>query len=171
MMLILIGIYIIFLPCQEALTTFGKTGISNLSENPISLESVLSGQYLAKHMNATWMSDYELIYRDEDVSVEPTILYFFLFIFKMFAVRCSLFFQMNVLKFDVDANEVIVIANASQIPILKSSISAEISPDLQYLLLGRDHRMVFRHTTLARYAILDLESNNVIELSPVSLII
>lgn len=74
---------------------------------------------------------------------------------------------MNVLKFDVDANEVIILANATQIPILKSSFSVEISPDLQYLLLGRDHQMVFRYTTLAKYLILDLKSKNVIELSPV----
>lgn len=78
---------------------------------------------------------------------------------------------MNVLKFDVDANKVIVLANSTQIPILKSSFSAKMSPDLQYLLLSRDHQMVFRHSTLARYFILDLESKNAIELSPVSLII
>lgn len=90
MMLILVVIYVIFLPCQEALTTFGKTRTSDLLANPISLESVLSGQYLAKHMNATWMSDYELIYRDEDVNVELITISFFVFTnLKMFAVCYS----------------------------------------------------------------------------------
>lgn len=78
---------------------------------------------------------------------------------------------MNVLKFDVDANEVIVLASASEIPILKSSYSAEISPDLQYLLFARDHQKIFRYSTLARYTVLDLESKKLIDLSPVSLII
>lgn len=82
MMFILVVIYTIFLPCQGALTTFVKTSTNNSFANPISFESVLSGQYLAKHMNATWMSDYELIYRDEDVSVELiTFLVFILFFF------------------------------------------------------------------------------------------
>lgn len=167
MLLFLVVIYVIVLTCNGAIKSYEAASMSNLFANPISLEGVLSGQYLAKYMNATWMSDYELIYRDEDVSVLNSLIFFafgFLFSFSKY-LR---FFQMNVLKFDVDTNEVIVVANASQIPILKRSFSAEISPDFQYLLLGRDHRIVFRHTTLARYSILDLESNNVIALSPVS---
>lgn len=164
MLLFLVGIYVTVLTCHGAIKSNEAASISNSFANPISLESVLSGQYLAKHMNATWMSDNELIYRDEDVSVEFGYFLVFYFHFR----KCLRFFQMNVLKFDVDTNEVIVLANASQIPILKSSFSADISPDFQYLLFGRDHRMVFRHTTLARYSILDLESKNVIELSPVS---
>lgn len=75
---------------------------------------------------------------------------------------------MNILKYDVKANEAIVLANATQYPILKSSVSEEISPDLQYMLIGHDYQTIFRYTTLARYSILDLKSNYMIELSSVS---
>lgn len=75
---------------------------------------------------------------------------------------------MNIIKYNVDANKNIVLANASQIPILKSQFSVDVSPDLQYLLIGRDYQTVFRYSTLARYSILDLKTKNIIELSPVS---
>lgn len=75
-----------------------------------------------------------------------------------------MFFQINVLKFNVSAS-------ASEISILKTSYSAKISPDLEYLFFARDHSKIFRYSTLAQYTVLDLESKKLIELSPVSLII
>lgn len=70
MMLILVSIYVIVLTCHGAIKSYEATSMRNSFPNSISLEGVLSGQYLANHMTATWMSDNELMYKDENVNVE-----------------------------------------------------------------------------------------------------
>lgn len=67
-MLVLIGLYV--LSCYAAIESYEAASTGDIFARPISLESILRGQYSAKHMNATWMSDYELIYRDDNVGVE-----------------------------------------------------------------------------------------------------
>lgn len=67
---------VLVLLCLSALVYFGTLKLYSAAPTDklpgisISLESVLSGKYHAQHRNATWISNNELIYKDDDVSVQ-----------------------------------------------------------------------------------------------------
>lgn len=104
---------------------------------PISLSDVLDNKYYARHSNASWISNNLLFYKDG---------------------------AGNVVTFDVTTNQTKQLADGN-IQAIAVSFSQSISPDHRFLLLGRDYQKIFRHSALAHYDILDLESKQITNLA------
>lgn len=67
MMLVLVGICVAALVFFGVIKPYSAASTGEPLGTPISLENVLSGEYWAQHKNTTWISNTELIYKDDDV--------------------------------------------------------------------------------------------------------
>lgn len=67
MMLVLVGLCVAALVYFGAIKPYSGATTGESLGTPISLENVLSGDYYAQHKNATWISNTELIYKDDEV--------------------------------------------------------------------------------------------------------
>ncbi|XP_023289115.1 venom dipeptidyl peptidase 4 [Orussus abietinus] len=113
-------------------------GSNGQSAAQITLEEWLLGSLSTKSFNGTWISDDEILYRDESG---------------------------NLLVFNVvlGSNRTILeITNNA----LASSFEHQLSPDRKYLLLASNYQKLYRHTYLAQYKIVNLETQEVLSLIP-----
>lgn len=67
MILVLAGLCVAALVYFGAIKPYSAVSTNESLGTPISLENVLGGEYWAQHKNATWISDTELIYKDDEV--------------------------------------------------------------------------------------------------------
>ncbi|XP_043476742.1 venom dipeptidyl peptidase 4 isoform X2 [Leptopilina heterotoma] len=96
----------------------------------VSLEEWLGGSLSTKSFNGTWLSDDEILYRDEKGSLI------------IFNVTSKIFH--TILDFKNKA--------------LATSFYYEISADRKYLLLASAYQKLYRHTFLAHYRIVNLQT-------------
>lgn len=96
----------------------------------ISLEEWLAGSLSPKSFNATWLSEKEVLYHDEIG---------------------------NLLIYNIESSSSKIILNTSNSALL-SSFNREISADRKYLLLALNYQKLYRHTYLAHYKIVNLET-------------
>lgn len=96
----------------------------------ISLEEWLSGSLSPKSFNGTWISGDEILYRDETG---------------------------NLLIYNVSSNTTKILLDSNN-PALLSSFDHQLSADKKYLLLALNYQKLYRHTYLAHYRIVNLET-------------
>ncbi|XP_017885602.1 venom dipeptidyl peptidase 4 isoform X2 [Ceratina calcarata] len=96
----------------------------------ISLEEWLAGSLSPKSFNGTWISGNEILYRDETG---------------------------NLLIYNVTSRKPRTILDSSN-NALMSSFDHQLSADRKYLLLAIDYQKLYRHTYLAHYRIVNLET-------------
>ncbi|XP_033227069.1 venom dipeptidyl peptidase 4 isoform X2 [Belonocnema kinseyi] len=129
----LIAIVVLALVITAAILLTGGPNSSE-SKTPtaagISLEEWLHGSLSTKSFNGTWMSDDEILYRNE---------------------RGSL------LVYNVTSRKTKVLLDSSNEG-LAVSFDHQISADHKYLLLASSYQKLYRHTYLAHYKIVNLET-------------
>ncbi|XP_050453793.1 venom dipeptidyl peptidase 4-like isoform X6 [Cataglyphis hispanica] len=96
----------------------------------ISLEEWLSGSLSPKSFNGTWISGNEILYRDEIG---------------------------NLLIYNVSSATSKILLDSNN-PALLSSFDHQLSADKKYLLLALNYQKLYRHTYLAHYRIVNLET-------------
>ncbi|CAK9800503.1 Venom dipeptidyl peptidase 4 [Anthophora quadrimaculata] len=96
----------------------------------ISLEEWLAGSLSPKSFNGTWISGNEILYRDETG---------------------------NLLIYNVTSRKPRKILDSSNNALI-SSFDHQLSADRKYLLLAIDYQKLYRHTYLAHYRIVNLET-------------
>ncbi|XP_076230244.1 venom dipeptidyl peptidase 4 isoform X2 [Nomia melanderi] len=96
----------------------------------ISLEEWLAGSLSPKSFNGTWISGNEILYRDE---------------------------AGDLVIYNVTSKEPRIILHSSNAALL-SSFDHQLSADGKYLLLAIDYQKLYRHTYLAHYRIVNLET-------------
>ncbi|XP_076165408.1 venom dipeptidyl peptidase 4 isoform X2 [Ptiloglossa arizonensis] len=96
----------------------------------ISLEEWLRGSLSPKSFNGTWISGSEILFRDESG---------------------------NLVIYNVTSREPRIILNTTNAALL-SSFDHQLSADEKYLLLALDYQKLYRHTYLAHYKIVNLET-------------
>ncbi|XP_039303125.1 dipeptidyl aminopeptidase-like protein 6 isoform X3 [Solenopsis invicta] len=96
----------------------------------ISLEEWLSGSLSPKSFNGTWISGDEILYRDEIG---------------------------NLLIYNVSSAASRIVLDFSN-PSLLSSFDHQLSADRKYLLLALNYQKLYRHTYLAHYRLVNLET-------------
>lgn len=105
----------------------------------INLEDVVTGGFASQSFNGTWVSDNEILYRNENGDL---ILY------------------------DVNANSPeILVANTSQILQQNFQVTS-ISPDRRYVVLSFNELQIYRYSFEGRYSAIDLYSADVINIGP-----
>lgn len=102
----------------------------------ITLDDVVEGKFSPKGFNGTWISDTEFFYRNE---------------------------QGDALIFDVATKSAEVIL-PSEFLIQDAPFNFELSADRKYFLVAHGYRKIFRHSFLAKYEIIDLETRNSVSL-------
>lgn len=96
----------------------------------ISLEEWLSGSLSPKSFNGTWISGDEILYRDEIG---------------------------NLMIYNVSSAASKILLDSNN-PSLLSSFDHQLSADKKYLLLALNYQKLYRHTYLAHYRIVNLET-------------
>ncbi|XP_066900745.1 venom dipeptidyl peptidase 4 isoform X2 [Halyomorpha halys] len=99
------------------------------SMRPLSMESLIKGDYSPKRFNGSWISDSEILYRNPDGII-------------LFNART----KTNKLLLEGDHE------------IVKQSFQYELSADHRYLMLAHSYQKMYRYTFLAYYHIVDLET-------------
>ncbi|PSN53226.1 hypothetical protein C0J52_07992, partial [Blattella germanica] len=102
----------------------------------ISLQDVVEGKFSTKMFNGTWISDNEFFYRSE---------------------------QGDGLLFDAVTKTSKVVVS-SDFLFSDQPFSLELSADRKYLLIAHNYRKIFRHSFLANYDIINLETRESIPL-------
>lgn len=128
-----IGIIILVLVITAVILLTGIPAASEFKPTPtagITLEEWLGGSLSTKSFNGTWLSDDEIIYRDESGNL------------KIYNVSSE------------TSRTVMEITNAA----LASSFEQQLSPDRKYLLLASNYQKLYRHTYLANYKIVNLRT-------------
>ncbi|KAL1124200.1 hypothetical protein AAG570_001970, partial [Ranatra chinensis] len=98
--------------------------------NGIPLQGFIRGEYSPQRFNGTWISDYEVLYRSKDGS------------FMTYNAWTKQSQQLMSGDYDL----------------LKSVFHYELSADRRYLMLAHSFQKMYRHTFLAYYHIVDLET-------------
>ncbi|CAL7939159.1 unnamed protein product [Xylocopa violacea] len=107
-----------------------STGSRTPAAPGISLEEWLRGSLSPKSFNGTWISGNEILYRDETG---------------------------NLLIYNVTSRKPRKILDSSN-NALMSSFEHQLSADRKYILLATDYQKLYRHTYLARYRIVKLDT-------------
>ncbi|XP_072762346.1 venom dipeptidyl peptidase 4 isoform X3 [Anoplolepis gracilipes] len=108
----------------------GSTASRTNGAPGISLEEWLSGSLSPKSFNGTWISGDEILYRDEIG---------------------------NLLIYNVSSASSEILLDSNN-PGLLSSFDHQLSADKKYLLLALNYQKLYRHTYLAHYRIVNLET-------------
>lgn len=107
----------------------------------ITLDDVVEGRFSPRGFNGTWISDTEFFYRNEEG---------------------------DALFFDVTTKSSVIILPAEFlvriVKVPEAPFNFELSADRKYLLVAHGYRRIFRHSFLAKYEIVDLETKNSIPL-------
>ncbi|XP_020285677.1 venom dipeptidyl peptidase 4 isoform X2 [Pseudomyrmex gracilis] len=96
----------------------------------ITLKEWLSGSLSSKSFNGTWINGDEILYRDESG---------------------------NLLIFNASSTTSRILLDSNN-PVLQSSFDHQLSADRKYLLLALNYQKLYRHTYLAHYKIVNLET-------------
>ncbi|BES89054.1 dipeptidyl peptidase [Nesidiocoris tenuis] len=100
------------------------------SKKPLSLESVVRGEFSASHFNGSWISDSEFLYKTKSG---------------------------DLVMFDAISNTTKVLLT-TDFQLLALAFHFELSADKRYLLLLHNYQKLYRHSYLAAYHIVDLET-------------
>ncbi|XP_043274698.1 venom dipeptidyl peptidase 4-like isoform X2 [Venturia canescens] len=119
---------IILLSGRPANSTGART--SGPSGAAVTFDEWLWGSFLPKSFNGTWISDDEILYRD-DIG--------------------------NLIIFNVSSSSPKYILNATNAALVRS-FDHQISADRKYLLFASNYQKYFRYTYLAQYTIVNLET-------------
>ncbi|KAJ8679465.1 hypothetical protein QAD02_015252, partial [Eretmocerus hayati] len=103
---------------------------AELSMPSISLEEWLGGELYTKGFNGTWISGDEILYQD---------------------------WMDNLMIFNVSSRRSRYVLNATN-PVLGTSLDRQLSADRKFLLLAFNYQRLYRHTYLALYRIINLET-------------
>ncbi|XP_069698426.1 venom dipeptidyl peptidase 4 isoform X2 [Periplaneta americana] len=112
------------------------TSAGPLYGSSIALDDVIEGKFSAKGFNGTWISDNEFFYRNEEG---------------------------DALLFDASTRTSRTVVPA-ELLLPEAPFNFELSADRRYLLVAHNYRKIFRHSFLANYEIIDLETKNSISL-------
>ncbi|XP_050596155.1 venom dipeptidyl peptidase 4 isoform X3 [Bombus affinis] len=129
----LVGVVVLGLVIAATILLTGSPDSSG-SRTPaapgISLEEWLAGSLSPKSFNGTWISGNEILYRDE---------------------------AGNLLIYNVTSRKPRKILDSSNNALI-SSFDHQLSADRKYLLLALDYQKLYRHTYLAHYRIVNLQT-------------
>ncbi|KAF4523193.1 hypothetical protein B566_EDAN002451 [Ephemera danica] len=104
---------------------------STEQRNGFELDDYLNGRFGYKRFNGTWVSDTQFMYRDKDG---------------------------NVLLRDMFASTSQTLLTTTDTPLLSESFLQHLSADRKFLLLGYAYEKLFRHTYLANYSVINLDT-------------
>ncbi|KAJ9586413.1 hypothetical protein L9F63_019942, partial [Diploptera punctata] len=107
-----------------------KSSDSSSYAKSISLQDVVEGKYSARTFNGTWVSDTEFFYRNE---------------------------QGDGLLYDASTKTPAVVIPSDSL-FSEQPFNLELSADRKYLLIAHNYRKIFRHSFLANYDIINLET-------------
>ncbi|XP_072379446.1 inactive dipeptidyl peptidase 10 isoform X2 [Diabrotica undecimpunctata] len=107
--------------------------------NRIQLDDILNHDFQSLRFNGTWISDDELIFRDQWGGI-------------------SILNAFNLTVRTIMSNQTFLRLNPSRF---------QLSPDQKYLLLALNVQKLFRHSYLAQYSIYDIQTGNDFPLRPI----
>ncbi|CAM4599977.1 unnamed protein product [Leuciscus chuanchicus] len=119
----LIGLSIFLLSTGDAHHTLGSC---------LTLDDLFSSELQDQDLEAQWVSDYRLVYRDRDGDLK---------------------------MLNMETNQTEVMMKNSTFAVFKAS-KLSVSPDLNYVLLAYDVRKVYRYSYLASYLIYNLQTRS-----------
>ncbi|KAL5290049.1 DPP10 family protein [Megaselia abdita] len=102
--------------------------------NSIKLEDILSGKLNSRRFNGTWINEDSILYKTPEGYLK---------------------------KYNATANQMSILSRNER---LNSYILHELSPDGKYVLLGKSYVKLFRHSFLAQYDILNVDTGVITEL-------